>query len=146
MRALARGAAVEVNYSAGTFTVLESIDGAAVAAARNSPNCANEPGLGCLTNTWTGGVTTREVSTLTLQPELGVAMTDTDGNPASKLSVCFTPMGRSFVAPDNAVPWQPLTGAPVMTFTRSGKWAGGYQYYVALLPNGVARMTRAEAK
>jgi type II secretory pathway pseudopilin PulG len=147
MRALARGAAVEVNYLGnGTFQVLESIDGAAIAAARNSPNCANEPGLGCLTNTWTGGTTTREVSTLTLQSELGVAMTGADGNPAATLSVCFTPMGRSFVAADNTKPWQPLAGAPVMTFSRSGKWAGGYQYYVALLPNGVARMTRAEVQ
>lgn len=146
MRALARGAAVKVNYLGnGSFQVIESIDGATVAATRKSPDCGDEPGLGCLTNTWNGGDTTRQVSQLTLQSELGVVASDPDGNAIPTMSVCFTPMGRSFVGVDNNAALKPLAGAPVFTFTRNGKWSGGYQYFVALLPNGVARMTRAEA-
>jgi hypothetical protein len=142
MRALSRGGAVKVNYLGnGQFEVLESVDGATLAAARNSPACGDEPGLGCLSNNWTAGQDTRrQVTTLALQSELGVTLKDPGGNVAPTMSVCFTPMGRSFVAPNNESPLQPLAGAPIFTLKRLGKWAGGYGYYVALLPNGVARV------
>ncbi|HVY27709.1 MAG TPA: prepilin-type N-terminal cleavage/methylation domain-containing protein [Polyangiaceae bacterium] len=142
MRALSRGAAVKVNYLGnGQFEVLESVDGATLAAARNSPACGDEPGLGCLSNNWkTGQDTRRQVTTLALQSELAVTLKDPAGNVTPTMSVCFTPMGRSFVAPDNDSLLQPLAGAPIFTLERTGNWGGGYGYYVALLPNGIARV------
>jgi hypothetical protein len=142
MRALSRGGAVKVNYLGnGQFEVLESIDGLALATTRNSPACGDEPGLGCLSNNWkVGQDTRRQVATLALQSELGVTLKDPAGNVAPTMSVCFTPMGRSFVAADNDSLLQPLAGAPVFTLQRTGKWGGGYGYYVALLPNGIARV------
>jgi hypothetical protein len=148
MRALSRGSAVMVQYSSTTgFSVVESIEGTAVSATRNAPACADEPGLGCLTNDWTaGGVTTRPVTAPCLpQPELVVTAADPAGNATPGFSVCFTPMGRSFTGPSVTSATVPMVGSPVFTVTRAGSWVGGYQYYVALLPNGIARLTRGEA-
>lgn len=150
MRAMSRGGAVMVEFKPDTgFTVSESIDGAVVAGQRNDADCAEEPGLGCLTNTWTTGTPTNRLVGAAFKPqaEMTVTAADAAGNAATTLSVCFTPMGRSFVGPDVQQAKTPLVGSPVFTVARTagGNWSGGYQYYVAVLPNGVARVTRGEA-
>lgn len=147
MRALARGAAVQVQYRAATgFTVVESIDGQTAATARNADAaaCAQEPGLGCLANNWTTGDAFRQVATLQPQSELLVGAQDPSGNAVTSMDVCFSPIGRSFMSLGGNPPVA-LAGAPVFTLQRQGTWAGGYQYYVAVLPNGVARLTRGGA-
>ena len=135
MRALGRGSAVLVRYRQATgFTVLESIEGATAAAARNGANgasCASQPGLGCLTNSWIAGDTTRQVGTLTWPSDYSVT------SAAPIMDICFTPAGRSFITlADNTNPTTPLVGARTISVKRGA----GLTRTIAILPNGMARL------
>ncbi len=132
MRALGRGSAVLVRFNSGTgFTVLESIEGATVAATRAGATCAARPGLGCITNNWgNAGDTTRTVQTLSWSSEFSVTGT------TAAMDICFTPSGRSFLSTDGTAPRAPMVGAQLLTVQRGD----GLARTVAVLPNGMARL------
>jgi prepilin-type N-terminal cleavage/methylation domain-containing protein len=141
MRALGRGAAVVVRYRTDTgFTVVESIQGATAAALQNatSVTCATQPGLGCLANAWDNPEQSRVVGTLTPMAELTV--TAWQGTTSkTKMDICFTPMGRSFISFDGTPPSTAMVGATTVEVQRTGTGTGLLRT-VAILPNGMARL------
>lgn len=138
MRALGRGSAVLVRFNQTSgFTVLESVEGLAVATARmgatNGANCVARPGLGCLSNNWnaTGvGGTARAVQTLTWPSDFTVTAASTN------MDICFTASGRSFMSTDGTPPRQAMVGAQLISVKRQN----GTARTVAVLPNGMARL------
>jgi type IV fimbrial biogenesis protein FimT len=138
MRALGRGSAVLVRYNqASGFTVLESVEGLAVATERmgatNGANCATRPGLGCLSNDWTATNATgtaRTVQTLSWPSDFTVAAA------SNVMDICFTASGRSFLSTDGVPPRQAMVGAQLITVKRGN----GITRTVAVLPNGMARL------
>jgi len=148
LRALGRGSAVLVQYTQGTgFTVLESIEGTAAATLHNNVNCAPEPGLGCLANNWANAAMSRQIATYQVEQRFRAVVSTPAGAPVNTMSICFTPLGRSFISTNGTLPTTPMAGAATFTLDRDPgqSWSGGYRYFVAVLPNGVARLTRAEA-
>jgi type II secretion system protein H len=140
MRALGRGTAVLVRYRAATgFSVVESVQGATVAALQNasSVTCANQPGLGCLANNWTDPQTARVVTTLVPGADLTVTARDQGATAQTSMDICFTPMGRSFISFNGAAPTGAMVGATTVQVQRTGK---GLARTVAILPNGMARL------
>ncbi len=153
MRALGRGSSVLVHYEAGTagtpgtpgtpatFTVYESIEGSVLAAITpgETVTCADRPGLGCLSNTWSDTTLTRTVSTYSLLPEIDAVA---DGGPG-QLDICFTPMGRSFVSTTAGLAQltNPMVAATTFNVQRTAANGGqGIVRTVAILPNGMARL------
>lgn len=138
MRALGRGSAVLVRFNQTTgFTVLESVEGLAVATSRmgeaNGANCAARPGLGCLSNNWTAtgaDGTARTVQTLSWPSDFTVTAATTN------LDICFTASGRSFLSTDGNPPRQAMVGAQLISVKRGQ----GVTRTVAVLPNGIARL------
>lgn len=143
MRALGRGSAVLVRYDEDkqTFTVLESIEGTAVASVGTgeTATCAARPGLGCLTNNWgTASTTTRQVTQLTPMTQISVTG-KYQGTTAPVMEICFTPVGRGFFA--NAVNGTKTPMAGVSTFEVWRNSGGqGLRRTVTVLPNGMARL------
>ncbi len=151
MRALGRGSAVMVRYNktAGTFTVLESIEGATIASAApgETETCAQRPGLGCMTNNWNDvdpgaapintTATTRQVTQLTPMTELTVAVHYEAADP-SVLDVCFSPLGRGFSAVAAGAMTPMIKVATVDVRRTTG--GQGITRTVAILPNGMARL------
>jgi prepilin-type N-terminal cleavage/methylation domain-containing protein len=144
MRALGRGAAVLVRYRNDTgFTVLESIEGTAVAGSLSGGRvaCAAQPGLGCLLNNWTDANTTRQVATLVPQGDVVVTVRNQGDTSQNNMDICFTPMGRSFISFDKTAPRTPMVGATTVDVQRTmGGNAVGLLRKVAVLPNGMARL------
>jgi hypothetical protein len=144
MRAMGRGAAVLVSYSktAGTFTVRESIEGAA-AIARGQAACATQPGMGCLTTQWTVATDSRVIETINLDGSnsLNCGMFDAGGTEQAKFDVCFTPLGRSFSSTSGLAPTTPMT-TPATFKVLSGVKSGRtfIPRTVVILPNGTARV------
>ncbi len=146
MRALGRGSAVMVRYAKATqtFTVVESIEGAAAATLGNgeTATCAARPGLGCLTNDWTSASTTlRPVTTLTPLAEITVAALQ-GTTEIDNLAICFTPLGRAFsTTGSDGIPTTPMTGVATVNVERSVLNGGqGITRTIAILPNGMARL------
>jgi hypothetical protein len=100
MRAMGRGAAVLVRYRVdGTFTVLESIEGPTAATARQRPDCAMQPGLGCSTNNWNDTTLVNEVESLTIDKDsIAFRAKDSGGDETDKTDICFSALGRSFIS------------------------------------------------
>lgn len=146
MRALGRGSSVRVNYDkVKGFTVLESIEGVAAAQSLSASRaaCAEQPGLGCLTNNWTPAAgTTRQVATLTAPSEISIVARDKDGAEQSSMDICFTPMGRSFVfvAGQAATPMAGATTIDVQRYLGTPTNPVGLLRTVVVLPNGMARL------
>lgn len=141
MRALGRGAAVLVRYRSDTgFTVLESIWGAAAAAAAGmSVTCAEQPGLGCLANTWANAATMRQVADLPLDSQLTVTAKNQADSAVTQMDICFSPAGRSFISFNGAAPTTAMVGATTVDVQRTGNGTGLLRT-VAILPNGMARL------
>jgi prepilin-type N-terminal cleavage/methylation domain-containing protein len=144
-RALGRGAAIMVTArNDGGITVLEGVQGAAVATAAGNATCGNLPTRGCTTNDWgnvgAGAVigTARVVGSMaastdyTTNVRLGAAVQD-------PLHICFSPGGRTFVnTTSNFTPagWAPLTNVVTMSVTSPN----GRTRNIVVLPNGIARI------
>jgi len=141
MRALGRGAAILVRFRSDTgFTVLESIQGAAAAAATGtSVTCANQPGLGCLTNTWTNAATAREIAALAPESQLTVTAKNQADAAVTQMDICFSPAGRSFISFDGYLTTTSMVGATTVDVQRTGN-GNGLLRTVAILPNGMARL------
>jgi type IV fimbrial biogenesis protein FimT len=142
MRAMGRGSAVVVRYRSDTgFTVVESVEGATAAAAFNPARvtCAAQPGLGCLANTWTDPETSREVATLKPMPELTLTVKDQGDVAKTKMDICFSPLGRSFISFDGKAPTAAMAAATTIGVQRTGNGLGLLRT-VAILPNGMARL------
>ena len=139
MRALARGAAVMVQYNQATgFQVRESVEGAVAAGLRGNPNCADQPGLGCLTTQWNNPAApdSREVQSMSLDPALTISAVNAGGASVNTMAICFTPLGRSFVS-YNGAPTTVMAGAPGVSIRRGDF---GIERRVVILPNGTARV------
>ena len=142
MRALGRGAAILVSYRSDTgFTVLESIQGAAAAAAATgtSVTCANQPGLGCLANVWNSTATAREVGGLVLDSQLTITAKNQADAAVTQMDICFSPAGRSFISFGGSSPTTTMVGATTVDVQRTGNGTGLLRT-VAILPNGMARL------
>jgi prepilin-type N-terminal cleavage/methylation domain-containing protein len=137
-RALARGAAVMVRWSAPTgFTVVEAVQG-------GGGTCAAQPGLGCLSNAW--GTPDRVRTVQTFDTVDSVSVTGNNGGTAiTKMSICFSPLGRSFISFDGTAPTAPMVGTPTLDVRRMDKQGAsfvpsGLTRTVVILPNGMARL------
>jgi type IV fimbrial biogenesis protein FimT len=122
MRAMGRGAAVTVRFNNGAFTVLEAVQ-ANEACPLPSASCLSAPKQNQLSS----------IDFKNRGEYEGVAITAGGGTTA--FEVCYTPLGRAYSGSA-----QPLTAlGEVLTF--DVKRATGLTRTVALLPNGIARVT-----
>lgn len=140
LQAVGRGAGVLVRFDAGTFTVLEAVEGPAGA-------CAAAPVASCLDRPWNSDpALSRRSATYTPAgngDDLGamtVEFKNAAGNALSTFEVCFSPNGRAFSREvlDDGEAMLPLTEALLGTLHRPGK---GRSRSVVLLPNGTARLS-----
>jgi type IV fimbrial biogenesis protein FimT len=123
MRAMGRGAAVTVRFNAGAFTVLEAVQ-ASGACPLPSASCLSAPAQSPLSS----------IDFKDRSEYEGVEITA--GGGATAFDVCYTPLGRAFSG-SNAQTLSAL--GRVLTF--DVKRATGLTRTVALLPNGIARVT-----
>jgi hypothetical protein len=149
MRALARGSAVTVRWNGTSgFTVLESIEGQAADTARANgntsiANCAEQPGLGCVTTNWAADA--RVVQEYETVDAVSINGKTAAGADMTQMNVCFSPLGRSFVSFDGTSPTTPMVGAPTFEVRRMDKVDGvftpaGQTRTVVIMPNGMARL------
>lgn len=160
LRAMGRGSAVLVRYrNDGSFTILESIEGAAAAAARSQPACATQPGLGCLSNNWGDATLSTPLETLLIDTQItAFRAKDRTGTEASQMDICYSSMGRSFISfTGQAQIRTPMVGAATFELRRVaqggnvnsidergslGNLVGGKSWRtVVILPNGTARLS-----
>jgi prepilin-type N-terminal cleavage/methylation domain-containing protein len=136
-RAHARGSAVAVRWRDTTgFTVVESVEG--------SGPCADQPGLGCLSSDWGTPAMVRTVQTYDTRDIVSIAASN-GGSAITKMDICFSPLGRSFISFDGSPPTTPMAGAPTLDVRRLDKVgasfeAAGLTRTVVILPNGMARL------
>ena len=160
MRAMGRGSSVLVRYrDDGTFSILESIEGATAAGLRGQAACATQPGLGCLSNDWnTPGLST-PLETLRIDTELfAFRAKDRTGTATSQMDICYSSMGRSFISFTAASRVRtPMVGATTFELRRIPKGGdvnsnnergsvgnvvdGKSWRTVVILPNGTARLS-----
>jgi type II secretion system protein H len=143
MRAMGRGAAVLVRYTAGEFQIREAIRGAAV---ETDVNCRPLPVSSCVIgNPWQVASTAPNRLISTFRPThrsefegIQIAMADAGGTATSTLDVCFTPMGRAFVSNAPGGTMAPLNGVPVTSVWRvdSDNEQVGLTRRVMIMPNG----------
>lgn len=142
MRAMGRGSAVLVRYTAGTpgtFTVLEAQRGPNdTASGAPNPACAALPVSSCLTTDWDNAATEqyRTVATLDLTADAGLTIVMNGG---VDLDMCFTPMGRTYAATTG----QTLTNVTSVYTATVGRAASSNvrARQVLVLPNGAARLS-----
>ncbi len=141
LRALGRGAAVMVRFTANGFEMREAVLGG------NDPACARLPVTSCITANWATTSTTSQRITQ-FDPTSGIYAGITTsvyassnggsgivGTPLSGLDICFTPMGRALFG-INGGPLAPMTGVPLVTVQRD---AVSLTRTVVIPPNGLAR-------
>lgn len=144
MLAMASGAAVMVRWNSATgFTVVQAIEGVAAATARQKATCAEQPGLGCLSNDWTAN--SRVVHEYKTANAVSIEGKTGAGAAMTQMNVCFTPLGRSFASFDGAPPTAPMVSTPTFDVRRMDKTGGtfaaaGRTRSVVILPNGMARL------
>lgn len=159
LRAVGQGGAVLFRYTAGTngqgkVEILEALVGAP--AGTDPTQCAQLPSPSCRGTNWTStgaGGQARLLTTLDLGTEawLDNAYMTLTGHPPNdngaktSMNICFTPLGRTFVSYDGAVPnpaFTTLNGVPVASVFRTD--GGGAQLgrvrQVLFLPSGMARL------
>ena len=140
LRAMGRGFAVLVNYSASTgeFRVLETLPagGLTDCVPRLPPTCSN--------TSWAVPTATRLVEKLTPSGVTGIysgitvsVATQPGSSVTSTLDLCFTPRGRSFSRTALSNPLQPMTGVVEITVGRATPML---QRRVNILPNGMAQV------
>lgn len=141
LRAMGRGSAVLIRFDLTNerVEVREAIRGGAGDA------CARLPMSSCTLTDWGANSTTNQLLEwldLTQRSEYsGITLSGA----ASLLDVCFTPMGRSVWRTTAGAAFAGMVGVPVITVTRSsGGVVSGLVRRVALLPNGLARLSTAE--
>ncbi len=139
LRAMARGNAVMVRYSATTgFQVVESIEGTFATGATNrnvSAECAPTPGAGCLVTNW--GTDSQIVNQMMWPSTMTVKGVNSAGTAVTDMSICFSPGGRSFASfAAGTDPIAAMVGSVRFTVQRTG----GLARKVAVLPNGYSRI------
>ena len=154
-RALARGGAVVVrlNPTTDSLTVLEGVQGTALATASGADRtaCGNLPTRGCLTNNWGNLGSGTVIGTARQIEGLGnekVQTSYTIGNGAkndtTQLDLCFSPAGRTFY--NTSATWTPnawtqLTTPLVIEVESNNPSATTpRKYSVVVMPNGTARL------
>ena len=143
MRAMGRGSAVLVRYTPGTpgqFELLEAQRGPTASADGSVDTaCAALPVSSCLTTNWTTPAAQqyRSISTLSFSSGLYEQLTVTM-NEGNALDICFTPMGRAYVA-STGQRLSPLTQVYTVDVDRSAALRTRARE-VLVLPNGAARL------
>lgn len=143
LRAMGRGSAVLVRFDLtnDTVDVREAIRGGADNA------CARLPMSSCTVTNWTAtgaAAQSQLLETLNL-PQRGEYAGIALSGDTNLLEVCFTPMGRPVSRTVAGGVFAGMTGVPVITVTRSSDGhIAGLVRRVALLPNGLARLSTAE--
>jgi prepilin-type N-terminal cleavage/methylation domain-containing protein len=143
LRAMGRGSAVLVRFDLknARVDVREAIRGGADNA------CARLPMSSCTMPDWDETDETAQsqlLETLNL-PQRGEYAGIALSGATDLLEVCFTPMGRPVSRTVASATFTGMTGVPVITVTRSSEGhVAGLVRRVALLPNGMARLSTAE--
>lgn len=147
MRAMGRGSAVLVRWSAATqsFQILEAIQGAGAFSAANAA-CATQPAAQCrapLTRWNAGAQTNQMLGSFTATSLDALKTTVTVGNTeVDHLEICFSPMGSAYMVAadttDNAALLQPMGSIPVVRVSRNS--GVGLTRRVLFLPNGTSRV------
>ena len=141
LRALGRGSAVLVNYTAtGGFQVLEALPSITNCTLPRLP-------VSCANMTWTVPTSTRTVeqfnpvaSSASRQLYDGVTIAVTakpSGTVATVLDVCFSPRGSAYTRVAAASPLTAMAGTFDINVARG---SNTQQRHVSLLPNGMARL------
>jgi type IV fimbrial biogenesis protein FimT len=135
LRAMGRGFAVMVRYSATGFQVVEALPAGGLndCEARMPPTCAN-------TN-WAAAAATRVVETVNLANltnSLTAAVTLQPSNTAvTALEVCYSSRGRTFSRTVASNPLVPMTSTVDVLISRG---TNTLPRHVVILPNGMARL------
>ncbi len=142
LRAMGRGFAVLVNYTATTgFRVLETLP------AGGLSDCVPRLPPSCTSTNWTVPTATREVehfnpsqsgSTGNYADVLIAVTAFPSGVNPSSMDLCFTPSGRTFSRFVAASALSPMTGVIEINV---GRAAPMWQRRVSVLPNGMARVS-----
>jgi Tfp pilus assembly protein FimT len=143
LRAMGRGSAVLVSFDLANarVDVREAIRGG------SGNRCARLPMSSCTMTNWAATGTSAQsqlLETLNL-PVRGEYSGITLASDAALLDVCFTPMGRPVSRTAAGGTFAGMAQVHVITVTRSsGSEIVGLVRRVALLPNGLARLSTAE--
>jgi prepilin-type N-terminal cleavage/methylation domain-containing protein len=143
LRAMGRGSAVLVSFDLTN----ERVDVREAIRGGSGNACARLPMSSCTMTNWaaTGAAAQSQLlETLDLPQRAeysGIALSGA----TQLLEVCFTPMGRPVQRTVAGSTFAGMTGVPVISVTRSsGGQIAGLVRRVALLPNGLARLSTAE--
>lgn len=164
-RAMSRGSAVLVRYtqSANGFTIREAVTGPVALPNANTP-CSRLPATSCLQADWSPSSSSASVlgsqllrtfayEESTAVSGLHVLLEIPDGSTkrsVTDFSICFTPLGRTYVAEGGVLT---ASNATVMTLaptfrvyrtTPGGSTQIGIERRVVLLPSGEARLHTAK--
>ena len=135
LRAMGRGFAVLVRYSATGFQVIEALPSGGL------NNCEPRLPPTCLNTTWSSATETRVVETVNLANltnSLTAAVTLQPANTAvTALEVCYSSRGRTFSRTAAATPFTPMTNTIDVLISRG---TNTLSRHVLILPNGMARL------
>lgn len=125
LRALGRGSAVLVRYSAGTFEVREAIQGTSSSHADCKPLPVNScsPAARWNANTESVQLSSLDLSGGRLEFALSYPLPSaptTELTSRTSLDVCFTPLGRSFADLTTEGTLEPMSTVPQLGITRTG--------------------------
>ena len=157
LRAMGRGSAVMVQFSAATktFTVREAVAGR---VATRPAACDRLPSSSCQLALFNQNANTlrgsQPVESFTLDAasestglKVDVELPSKGATKVSDFSVCFTPLGRTYASLDSTPTFtNPLTEVPYIRVYRtipSSTTRIGIERRVVLLPNGQARLQTA---
>jgi prepilin-type N-terminal cleavage/methylation domain-containing protein len=143
-RAMGRGAAVNVKFTAGASTrgaveMLESIRGSSGKAGE----VAELPGTNCQTE-WTAGDAFRSIKTfdptsIGAFDNVTISFLDAGGTTQAPAEVCFSPLGRAYGRFAGAPLFTPLTQVPYLKVAPVDGL--GLTRTVLVLPNGASRLS-----
>lgn len=135
MRAMGRGSAVMVSFDKGAFVVREAVR----PPPETNTECTGEPSSSCVNTNWTDGKSFAELSRFepTKRSEYeGLTLAPVPST-ATRLDICFTPMGRAYTRSDDLPFSTPMVQVASFNVGRSGSVL---TRTVMVLPNGVARL------
>jgi prepilin-type N-terminal cleavage/methylation domain-containing protein len=157
IRAMGQGGAILVRYTAGTNTQGSFETKEALVGTSDSKNCALVPSTSCTQTAWTtaGSTQTRSIQTIDFGTESGLGFIsginpgvfatltpDPSSTNTTAMDVCFTPLGRAYVAYGGTSTMTPLAGVPVINVFRKDSTGAalGLTRHVLVLPTGIARL------
>ncbi len=134
MRAIGRGAAVLVRYTAGRVEVREAVD---------STGFGQSSLASCTARDWNTATAYRIIETYIGDANLNYAYVDGPGPVTGTIDTCFTPAGQAYYRDDPTTALLPLSSR-ASPFSYVCVWKGAITEAVVnmvlVMPNGIARV------